>query len=138
LFATHFHELTELSVKDGIKNLSVAISKENEKITFLHKIIDEPSQHSYGIYVANLAHLPEEIIYFAEGILKKLEDKKNEENKVEKIIQNQQLSLFDYENNKNKKKDTDIINEIKFLDINRFTPIDALNYLFNLHKKLNK
>lgn len=138
LFATHFHELTELSIKEGIKNLSIAISKDKENITFLHKIIEEPSQHSYGIYVANLAHLPEEIIYFAEGILKKLEDKKNEDNKIEKIIKSQQLTLFDYNNSKKEKKEIDLINEIKFLDINRFSPIDALNYLYTLHKKLNK
>lgn len=138
LFATHFHELTELAKKEGIKNLSIAISKDKDKITFLHKIIEEPSTESYGIYVANLAHLPKEVIYFAEAILKKVEDSDKEKNDIKNIIKNGQLTLFDIDNAKEDKKNSEIIEKIKYLDLNRLTPIDTLKFLYDIQQKLKK
>ena len=107
LFATHYHELTDREKKKGIKNYSIAISEENGKITFLHKIIPGSAEKSYGIHVAGLANLPEEVIYYSQGILKKLEDNKNHE-KIAVDFNDRQLELFDLTNIKEKKKRDEI------------------------------
>lgn len=137
LFATHYHELTDLEKKTGVKNYSIAISEDDGKITFLHKIIPGAAEKSYGIHVAGLANLPDEVIYFAEGLLKKLENNKNHE-KINQGTSDGQLELFDLTNIKEKKKKDEIVESLKFIDLNRITPIDALNIISDLQKKLKK
>ncbi len=119
LFATHYHELTELE-RDlkNLKNLSVLVQEKGKEVIFLHKIIEKPSDKSYGIYVAQLADLPLEIIERAQKILYQLE-KKRELAKKEV----EQLPLFSPLNNSSLEK---ISKELEELDINNLTPIDAL------------
>jgi len=136
LFATHYHELTVLSEKDGIANYSIGVSEENGNITFLHKIIDKPAEKSYGIHVAKLASLPEEVLVYAELILNKLEEKQETKEKIN--ISGGQLELFNIDSAPLNKKHNEILEEIKFMDINRITPIQALNILSDLQKKLKK
>ncbi|PMQ02250.1 MAG: DNA mismatch repair protein MutS [Dictyoglomus sp. NZ13-RE01] len=120
LFATHYHELTELENElKGLKNLSVLVQEKGKEVIFLHKIIEKPADKSYGIYVAQLAELPTEIIEKAYKILGQLE-KKREASKKEI----EQLPLFSlYENKSAIEK---IRKEIEELDINSLTPLDAL------------
>ncbi len=136
LFATHYHELTKLDKKEGIKNYSIAISENNEEITFLHKIIEGPSEKSYGIHVANLASLPEEVILYSEGLLKKLEQNKNDKLNIKSIVENNQMELFDFTGVKENKKKNDIIGKIKFIDINKLTPLEAINILSDLQNRI--
>ena len=132
LFSTHYHELTSLEkVYPSIKNVHVRAYEENEKIVFLHKVKDGAIDKSYGIHVAKLAGMPDELIKRADEILKKYENnptKKKKENNV-------QLSMpFDntlQESNK-------ILEEIDRLDILNTTPIDALNILYKLKEERKK
>jgi DNA mismatch repair protein MutS len=74
LFATHYHEITQLADKyPGMKNINVAVKEEGDHITFLHKIVDGPADKSYGIQVAKLAGLPPEVIKRAKEVYDKLE-----------------------------------------------------------------
>jgi DNA mismatch repair protein MutS len=137
LFATHYHELTSLENKKGIKNLSIAISEENDRITFLHKIVEGASAKSYGIHVAELAGMPEELILYAEGLLNKLEKNKNTE-KIDAILKNSQLELFNTDEIKEKKIKNDILDKIIYLNLNKITPIDALNIINDIQKQILK
>lgn len=136
LFATHYHELTKLSDKKGIKNLSVAISEDGEDIIFLHKIIEKPSEKSYGIHVAKIAQMPKETITLAENILAKLENKEFIQNKVE-LVKNQ-YDLFDFSAPPANKDNEKILNDLKYLDLDRIAPLQALNILSDYQKKLKK
>ena len=137
LFATHYHELTNLSDRDGIANMSVAVSEADDKITFLHKITEGPAEKSYGIHVARLANLPDQVTNYAEILLNKFEKKKNENDFNDMKLSKGQLELFNSQPDKNKKLN-DAIEEMKFLDINRLTPIQALNILSDIQKKIRK
>jgi len=136
LFATHYHELTKLSDKKGIKNLSVAISEEGEDIIFLHKIIEKPSEKSYGIHVAKIAQMPKETITLAENILAKLENKESVQNKIDLV--KTQYDLFDFSAPPANKDNEKILNDLKYLDLDRIAPIQALNILADYQKKLKK
>jgi len=135
LFATHYHELTKLSSNEGIKNLSVDVLEEKGNITFLHKIVERPAEKSYGIHVAKLASLPKEVTAFAEVLLNQLENKQEQ-----KMIEPKkgQLDLFSFEAEPQNKKQNEIVESIKFIDIERMTPIQALNILYDIQKKLKK
>lgn len=119
LFATHYHELTELEKElKHLKNLSVAVQEKGKEIVFLHKIVEKPADKSYGIYVAQLANLPKEVIERAEKILFELE--KGREIPKKEVVQ---LPLFSEitDSKLNKLK-----NEILSLNPNELTPIQAL------------
>lgn len=125
LFSTHYHELTELDKKlKNLKNVHVSAYEENGKITFLHKIKDGSVDKSYGIHVAKLADLPNELIKRADQILAQYETK----NRKKEIIQ-ESLVLEE-------EKDSVIEEEIKALDLLNITPIEALNILYKLKEKL--
>ena len=125
LFSTHYHELTELDKKlKNLKNVHVSAYEENGKITFLHKIKDGSVYKSYGIHVAKLADLPNELIKRADQILAQYETK----NRKKEIIQ-ESLVLEE-------EKDSVIEEEIKALDLLNITPIEALNILYKLKEKL--
>ncbi len=136
LFATHYHELTALESKKGVKNLSVAISEENNSITFLHKIIEGAAGKSYGIHVAGLAGMPEEIVMFASGLLKKLEDDNSNNNKMDIQSKTGQLELFDADEIRIKKTNSQLFDKIAYLDLDKITPIEALNMLIDMQKKV--
>ncbi len=139
LFATHYHELTKLESDDnGIKNFSVLVSEEDEKITFLHKIIDKPAEKSYGIYVAKLANIPHEVIKYADTLLRSLENEKqfSGNDVVEKL--KGQLELFDVKVAANTKNHDEIINTLKNINIDNISPLQALNIIADLQKKIAK
>lgn len=123
LFSTHYHELTQLENKlKNLKNVHVSAYEENGKITFLHKIKDGSIDKSYGIHVARLALLPDELIKRAEQILLQYENK-NEQ----KIVQ-ESLPL--------EPEKSAVEKEIKNINLSNITPIEALNILYKLQKKL--
>lgn len=141
LFATHYHELNEMEKYfPRIKNYNVSVQESKEKIIFLRKLKPGGSEHSFGIHVAQMAGMPKSIVYRARKILEQLEGKtkdfnvKNELSKpVEKIAQNRegyQLSIFQLED----PVLSQIRKEIKNLDIDRLTPLEALNKLNEIKK----
>ena len=142
LFATHYHELTDLEGKiAGIKNYCIAVKKRGDDITFLRKIIRGGADDSYGIEVAKLAGVPDEIIKRAKQILKVLESSDINKSSFVKVrkalnkepkndrIREDQLGMFTAANN-------EIIEKLKKIDVNVITPIEAMNILYELHKKV--
>ncbi len=144
LFATHYHELTELEGKiDGVRNYSIAVKENGEDIVFLRKIVKGGADKSYGIQVARLAGLPESVLKRASDILKELGT-----NDLVRIVQSilpgetqpakhqpdevdlNQMSLFDTV------ADEDIIEELRSMDISGMTPLDALIRLNELQSKV--
>lgn len=137
LFATHYHELTELAKRPGFKNYSVAVSEEDNHFTFLHKIIPKAAERSYGIHVAKLAGIPEEIVHYAEGLLKKLENQ--EESSSLKEVLGEEEDLFGFHTTeKTESRYQEIIKLVRYLDLDRMTPIQSLNTLHDLQKKIRK
>jgi len=126
MFATHYHELTKLEDQlNGIKNYNISVDETNDEIIFLRKIIPGSADKSYGIQVAKLAGLPNDVIDNAKKILNSLENS-NREVAVEAAAT--QMDIFSFE------KDA-LISEIADLDVENITPIQALNYLYGLKKK---
>ena len=149
LFATHYHELTELEgTLDGVNNYCIAVKENGDDIVFLRKIIKGGADKSYGIQVAKLAGVPDTVIERAKELVADLSDadislkardiaqysKKQEKlvNSYKKVddLDVKQMSLFDTVNN------DDIIEDIKALDISNMTPIDALNTLYKLQGRV--
>ena len=98
LFATHYHELTDLDeALDHLDNVHVATLEQNGNVTFLHKITEGPADKSYGIHVAKIAGLPQPLLERADLILQKLENKPLSAKKV--ADEQEQLSLFDFAEN---------------------------------------
>ena len=129
LFSTHYHELTKMEEKlNGIKNVHVSASESDGEIVFLHKIKDGSIDKSYGIHVAKLSGMPSEVITRANEILNFYENKK-----VEPTNDKVQLSM-DFEE---VKKDSEIENKVKEIDPLNMTPIDAINFLYEL-KEISK
>ncbi|MBE9536802.1 MAG: DNA mismatch repair protein MutS [Proteobacteria bacterium] len=135
LFATHYHELTELALtKERVKNYNVAVKEWNDSIIFLRKIVEGGASRSYGIEVARLAGLPTEVVARSKEILSNLERGEFDDEGVPKISvpkgkcsdmplkQSQQMSLFIH-------PAEHIFEEIRSMDISSMTPLDALNRL---------
>lgn len=146
LFSTHYHELTVLEEElKNLKNVHVSAIEQNGRVVFLHKIKEGAADKSYGIHVAKLANLPESLIERANKILSNLE--KNGDVQPVKIMEapkpakeEQQLSFFAEPVGKAKEalssKEKRVIDQVKSLDILEMTPMEALNTLYDLHKKL--
>ena len=134
LFATHYHELTELENKiDGIKNYSIAVKEKGEDIIFLRKIVKGGTDESYGIHVAKLAGVPKVVTTKANEILRSLERKNILTNKkVEKQDKKQVEGQFDMYNYKL----AEIAHEVDKINLNELTPIDALNTLVRIKEKM--
>ena len=132
LFATHYHELTELENKiEGVKNYSIAVKEKGEDIIFLRKIIRGGTDESYGIHVAKLAGVPKTVVKRSNEILRSLERKnmlgqKKQENKKQP---EGQLDFYNY-------KLAEIAHEIDKINLNELTPIDALNTLMKMKEKM--
>lgn len=136
LFSTHYHELTDLDkTYSNIKNIHVEAKEQDGNITFLHKVKDGAVDKSYGIHVARLAGMPDEILKRADQILEVYENdsKKNRKDK-EPIIDNQ-LSFNFTEPVDDHKELIDLINSIDPLNT---TPMESLNYLFKIKEELKK
>ncbi len=146
LFATHYHELTELEGKmDNVNNYCIAVKEKGDDIVFLRKIVKGGADKSYGIQVAKLAGVPEMVIDRAKEIVEQLSDNDITE-KVQSIEINvkgekhkpvrydevdlEQISLFDTV------KDEDVLQELQEIDVSNLTPVDALNTLYRLQNKL--
>lgn len=131
LFATHYHELTHLSqIKPRVRNYNIAVREWQGEIIFLHKLLPGGASRSYGIEVARLAGLPKDVIARAKEILSELENKEQERMSNEKAITGQyQLPLFEPEYR-------NIIKRLQSVDINRITPLQALNILHKLKNML--
>jgi DNA mismatch repair protein MutS len=137
LFATHYHELTELEDKlHGIKNYCVTVRKKGEDIIFLRKIVRGGADQSYGVEVARLAGVPEPVIERARRLLEELDEadiNRNGRRRKQKPVEGQ-LDLF--ASNSLTRAEHDVLDEIRNLDPSLLTPLDALNKLYNLQKKL--
>ena len=134
LFATHYHELTELEGKiPGVKNYRVSVKEVGEDIIFLRKIVRGGADKSFGIQVARLAGLPDEVIARAKEILVQLEASDINHRAILESAQeeepDQQLTLFGSAGS------DDIIQDLQGLDINALTPMEALNTLYDLHMR---
>ena len=147
LFATHYHELTELEGKiSNVNNYCIAVKEKGDDIVFLRKIVKGGADKSYGIQVAKLAGVPNPVINRAKEIVEELvtaditgkvkdiavqgsETKKKTQKKLDEVDLTQ-FSLFDTV------KDDDVLNELKELDISHMTPMDAMNKLYQLQNKL--
>jgi len=141
LFATHYHELTELEgAIDGVKNYCVSVEEKGEDIIFLRKIIRGGADNSYGVQVARLAGVPVPVINRAKEILKELEDadinKRQVRFKKAKKPIDGQIDVFSF--NTQQRNCDEVLKEIKNIDVSTLTPLDALNVLYNLQKKANK
>ena len=148
LFATHYHELTELEGKiDNVNNYCIAVKEKGDDIVFLRKIVKGGADKSYGIQVAKLAGVPELVIGRAKEIVEELSDEDitarvSEIASKERVVKKKpkvkkyddvdiaQMSLFDTV------KDDDVLEELKNLDVGNMTPFDALNTIYRLQNKL--
>jgi DNA mismatch repair protein MutS len=138
LFATHYHELTELSeMYPRIKNFNVSVKEVNQKIIFLRKLKEGGSQHSFGIQVARMAGIPLSLVNRANEIMQKLEAQSIKENNLKQLQQLPnsalQLSFFDQDTQRFR----DIKSVLDGIDINRLTPVESLLKLAEL-KELSK
>lgn len=127
LFATHYHELTQLAeLLPGIRNYNVAVSEADGKVVFLHRIVPGGADRSYGIHVAQLAGLPRTVIQRATEILKELEASSGSAIKINPHTA-QQLALFPETN--------PLTSELEKLDLNTLSPLEALNKLYEWKKR---
>lgn len=153
LFATHYHELSLLEDKiEGIKNYRILVNESDDKITFLRTIAEGNIDKSYGIQVAKLAGIPNEVIDRAKIILSSIDNKDSDINLSKTSSENLQLSLFTMDECKEEKKEYQNINEskelskyqeflqnhIEKLDVNSMTPVEAMVALNDLQKKARK
>ena len=136
LFSTHYHELTSLEAKlKRLKNVHVEAKETNNGVAFLHKVVDGPTDKSYGINVASLAGLPKSLIERSKQVLNALE----EDNKTNRGIT---LDLFDFNAYEETKEDISnstankIKNRLDEIDVNKMSPLEALNLLYEL-KEIN-
>ena len=131
LFATHYHELTELArFLPRVGNYNVAVAEEGDRVVFLHKIVPGGADRSYGIHVAQLAGLPKTVIRRAEEILKNLEEEvqRSPTGAVpRRVTQVQQLSFLSASH--------PVLEELKALDITSMSPLEAINKLYELQEK---
>jgi len=138
LFATHYHELNEMAETfERIKNYNVSIKELKDKILFLRKLVAGGSEHSFGIHVAKIAGMPQQVIHKANKILKKLEKSHSSEELTDKLqsAQNEmQLSFFNLDD----PLLVQIKEEITHLDINTLTPVEALMKLNEIKRLLTK
>ena len=131
LLATHYHELTSMDQDvDGIKNYNIAVKKRGEDITFLRRIVQGPADDSYGIEVAKLAGLPEAVIKRAHAVLRQLEATAPGANKA------MQLDFETVEAYNNPAVPSEVVDKLSSLDIETLTPIEALNFLYELKQAL--
>ena len=131
LFATHYHELTQLEDSlDGVKNYSVAVKKHGDNITFLRKIVRGGTDDSFGIEVAALAGVPKSVIKRAKEILVKIENGDTETVCTEKKPEKEDAQIGFTDN-----AASEIFRELADMDVTTFTPIEALNKLYELSKK---
>jgi DNA mismatch repair protein MutS len=141
LFATHYHELNEMEKTFGrIRNFNVTVKEVGNKVIFLRKLVSGGSNHSFGIHVAQMAGMPKSVVSRAEEILKHLEMTNRKDypaKQVEGLAEQRegfQLSFFQLDDPVLKQ----IRDEIRNIDINNLTPMEALNKLNEVKKIIGK
>lgn len=147
LFATHYHELTQLRAK-GLVNMSMDVIEKGNEIIFMKRVISGPADQSYGVHVARLAGIPDEIIeranYLLENRIEKLDmirsiGERKEEKRANNILEkdlrfekaledNGQLVLFN--------KEETVIDKLRRIDVNNTTPLEALNFIAELKREI--
>jgi len=129
LFATHYHELTQLAdFLPHIRNYKVAVAEEGDRVVFLRKVVSGGADKSYGIHVAQLAGLPRSVVHRAEEILKQLEDDAGRSPlESRRVVEVRQLPLF--------VTSDPVVEELTALDVHAMTPLDAITKLYELQKK---
>ncbi len=134
LFATHYHELTELEGRlPGIKNYRISVKEVGDDIIFLRKIVRGGADKSFGVQVARLAGLPGDVIARAKELLAQLEAADINRDIMDLCVKDQadeqQLTLF------GSPKADDIVQTLRELDVNALTPMEAMNTLYDLHMR---
>lgn len=133
MFSTHYHELTDLAKElKRLRNVHVSAVEEDGKITFLHKVKNGAVDKSYGIHVASLAGLPKSLIKRSEEILKVYEKKEHHKKEFT------QTSLFEFQKEEKETKSNIIEEKIKQINPLEMTPMDAINFLYELKKELKE
>ena len=133
MFATHYHELTVMEDEfDGIVNYNVAAKKRGDNITFLRKIVKGSTDDSYGIEVAKLAGIPNEVIKRAKEVLASVEKTAKAISTSEKVEQEKDDTLITFDDF----VEEQVIEELKAIDINTLSPYEAMSFLYNLKKRL--
>jgi len=131
IFATHYHELTELAnILPRVRNFNVAVAEQGGRVVFLRKIVPGGADRSYGIHVAQLAGLPPSVIHRAEEVLSTLEkrgDKEERREAMRKTVVVRQMSLFAGEENP-------ALDELRRLRVEELTPLEAINKLYELKR----
>ncbi len=140
LFATHYHELTQLAAKKGIQNFNIAVKEYEQELIFLRKVVEGPADKSYGIYVARLAGIDQEIVDRATVILNSLEKEGRRAGyEIEQVMDDKyrkagekaaHLELF------SDNPQANVVEKIKNLDIDRITPLEAITFLAEVKKDL--
>jgi DNA mismatch repair protein MutS len=134
LFATHYHELTDLEqILPRVRNYNVAVAEEGDQVIFMHHIVPGGADKSYGIHVAQLAGMPRPVVHRAEEILEQLEreaarspGKTRRDPRLGRKVEVLQLPLFG--------TTSPVVEELKAMDVNALTPIEALTRLYELQK----
>jgi DNA mismatch repair protein MutS len=132
LFATHYHELTQLATfLPRARNYNAAVAEEGDRVVFLRKMVPGGADKSYGIHVAQLAGLPRSVVHRAEEILKQLEDSDGHSSlEPRRHVEVRQLPLFVTSN--------PVVEELKTLDVHAMTPLEAITKLYELQEKAKK
>ena len=132
LFATHYHELTVMEDEfEGIVNYNIAAKKRGDSITFLRKIVKGSTDDSYGIEVAKLAGLPNDVIKRAKEVLKSVEHTARALSESN-VAEERDESLITFDDCVNEQ----VIEELKAVDLNTLSPYEAMSFLFDLKKRL--
>ena len=135
LFATHYHELTELEGQiEGVKNYNIAVKKRGDDITFLRRIVRGGADGSYGIEVAKLAGVPKAVVDRAKKVLREIEESgiamvKPRDNAVDNFTEDSDMQVSFEDGSSN-----EIIDKLKKIDVNTLTPIEAMSVLYELTK----
>ncbi|PJF39774.1 MAG: DNA mismatch repair protein MutS [Phototrophicales bacterium] len=131
LFATHYHELTELeNILPHVRNYNVAVANDGEEIIFLHRLVHGGASQSYGIHVARLAGVPKSVVNRAREILRELEEQGSHFG-IQKHESNNQISLFDDRRHP-------VLEALRKVDVESISPIDAITLLYELKRLLSE
>ena len=130
LFATHYHELTDLAeLLPRVRNYNVAVAEERDRVVFLRRIVPGGADRSYGIHVAELAGLPRPVVHRAKEILEELEQEARAPGATRRTIEARQLSLFSVSN--------PLAEELRKLDVSAMSPLEAISKLYELQRSID-
>ncbi len=140
IFATHYHELTQTALElNRVKNFNVAVEESNNQVSFLYRVVEGAANKSYGIHVAQMAGIPKEVISRAWEILKNIEDQQWSPDFLPKLAKRRSLKQDDYEQlSLFSVLQHPVVSEISKIELEKISPIEALNILYKLKEKVLK